>query len=192
MIVIVTGPACTGKTTLAGMLAERFRLPSFHKDVLKEQMLDTACPDGDYDSRIDREFSRMLSRFSIDCLTTILEQCALNGIPAVFEANFDSRLFSPRLARIRERCSMTVVQVRMLCRGDVLTARFVEREKTDRHPGHGGLRFLDEFRQDLLRGEAEPLAMEEGDSLVTIDTTDLTAIDYGPLFELLAARLGRK
>ncbi|RYG39084.1 hypothetical protein EON81_01875 [bacterium] len=44
MVVLVTGLAATGKTTLAKAVAERHRLPLFQKDAFKEAMYDVLCP----------------------------------------------------------------------------------------------------------------------------------------------------
>jgi hypothetical protein len=71
----------------------------------------------------------------------------------------------------------------------VLVERFIQRELTERHPGHGGLRHLDAVRPVLLRGRDEPLAMEDGDDLIEIDTTDIDAADYSPVFAQIAQRI---
>jgi predicted kinase len=189
LILLVTGPACTGKTTLAGALAERFGLPLFTMDGFKERMYDAASPDGDHGDRISLEFSRLLGRFAMECLEVALEACVRVGTHAVFEANFDRAVFSPRLARLREHHAIHVVQVALRCRGDVLLERFIARARTDRHPGHGGLRHLDAMRGALLRGEDDPLVLQPGDDRFEIDTTDLAAVDTGPLYACISQRI---
>jgi predicted kinase len=195
VIVLVTGASATGKTTLAQSLAEHFGLPLFAKDRFKEMMFEAACPDGDYEERITREFSRLLGRMSMGCLEIALEQCVRAGVSSVFEANFDSRLFSPHLARLRSEHEFHVVQAHLSCRADMLLERYIRRETEDRHPGHGGLRFLEEDRAALLQGAAAtngPLILPEGDGeLVAIDTTDFAAVDCGPLYAVVARRLER-
>lgn len=192
LAVLVTGPACTGKSTLSADLAARFGLPLFGKDGFKEPMYEAMCPDGDYEAQLSREQSRLLGQLAMECLEVALAACARSGTPAIFEANFDRQIFSPRLARLRARHPLHIVQVALRCRGDVLLARFVEREHTGRrHPGHGGLRHLESLRPALLRGEDEPIAVDAGDDLVWLDTTDLSAIDAAPLYALIAEQLSR-
>lgn len=188
LFVIITGPSCTGKTTLARSLSDSFGLPLFYKDGYKEMMFDLACPDGDYEAAIPREFSRLLGRFSLGCLEISMQECAASGISALFEANFDRALFSPRLAAIRERHPFAVVQVNLRCRGDILQKRFAAREMTDRHPGHGGKRNLHMVRS----GFDTPLDVRDTDDLVEIDTTDFAAIDYGPLNKIIAERMSAR
>jgi predicted kinase len=191
LVILVTGPACTGKTTLAAALSERFGLPRFSKDGFKERMYEAACPDGDYEVSMTLELSRLLGRCAMACLEAALEACVRAGTHAVFEANLDSAVFSPRLVRLREHHAMRVVQARLCCRGDVLLQRFIARERSgDRHPGHGGLRYLDTLRAVLVRGEDDPLPLQSGDDVFVIDTTELAAIDTGPLYACLSRQLG--
>lgn len=184
LIVLVSGPPGTGKTTLAGALSGRFRLPLFAKDRFKERMYDAACPDGDH-ARITPELSRLLGRCAMECLEAALETCVQTATSAVFEANFDARVFSARLAQLRERHAMQVVQAALRCRGDVLLDRVIARARTDRHPGHGGTRDL----AAIPGGDDPPLPLQDGDQVFAIDTTDLAAIDTGPLYACIAQRL---
>ncbi|MBC7807127.1 MAG: AAA family ATPase [Akkermansiaceae bacterium] len=190
LVIFVTGLSCTGKTTLARALAERFDLPLFSKDAFKEMMFDIVCPDGDYESRLTREMSQLLGRYSLGCLEIALGQCVRSGVPAIFEANFNSRLFSPRIASLREQHPFRALQVHLQCRGDILLERFIARERTDRHPGHGGLQHLTEVGDVMMAGSDEPLILENSDDLVILDTTELASVDYRPLFDLVAKRLG--
>lgn len=203
LIIIVTGPTCSGKTTLARALSERFDLPLFHKDGFKEAMFDLAPAD------IDRSFSQLLGRFSIACLEVALMECARSGTAAVFEANFHSKLFSPRLSAIRRRYPVRIVQTHLRYVGlgqserereSTLLSRFAARESTDRHPGHGAWRqgqkggeqgLPQGFGRELLRLHAEdrPLLLEPGDELMEIDTADFATVDFEPLFRLVEQRL---
>jgi hypothetical protein len=214
-MVFVTGPTCSGKTTLARRLSEHFGLPPFHKDGFKEALFEVAYPAGDFrrgdDAGITREYSQLLGRFSLACLEVALEQCARSGTDAVFEANFTSALFSPRLSAIRERCSFVVVQAHLRsqpngeddeARAAALFERFLTRERGDRHPGHGawrgGERYLHEnrpeFARQLLRlhDEDEPLAMADGDALFAFDTTDFQSVDFTPFFREVGERLATR
>jgi hypothetical protein len=113
---------------------------------------------------------------SVGCLEIILDAVCSTGVSAIFESNFDTKLFSPVLNRCRQRRPVRIVQICMTCRGDVLLERFISRECTTRHPGHGGLRHLEAIRPAILLGKAEPIEIQDGDELVTLDTTDLAQL----------------
>jgi 2-phosphoglycerate kinase len=40
MVIVITGPPCAGKTTIARRVAERFSLPWMGKDMVKELLFD--------------------------------------------------------------------------------------------------------------------------------------------------------
>ena len=61
LLIIISGPPCAGKTTLAKLLGERFALPVMGKDTLKELLFDTL-------GWQDRERSRAFGRASNELL----------------------------------------------------------------------------------------------------------------------------
>ncbi len=186
LLVIVTGPPCTGKTTLGRRIAQEFGLPFFYKDGFKERMYDAAAEhSGSPD--IPRELSRLLGRFSMDSLLFVAESMLAARQSLILEANFDNRLFSPRLADLRARYEFHVAQIQLKADGQTLLERFIRREQEDRHQGHQGLRHLEEAKPILLRGEQEPLTIE-GD-LLTLDTTDFEQLPYEQIRLLLTLHL---
>ncbi len=61
LLIIIAGPACTGKTTLGKHLAQELRLPFIHKDGIKELLFD-------YIGWGDRAWTRKLGRATIEIL----------------------------------------------------------------------------------------------------------------------------
>jgi predicted kinase len=187
VLVIITGPACTGKTTLGRWLAEASGLPFFYKDGFKEMMYDVVIEQQGMEG-ITPEVTRMLGRMSVQSLLIVVEQLLSQGLSLIIEANFDRALFSPALNEIRQRFPCQIVQAQLKCEGTTLLERFIRREQEDRHPGHQGLKHMERMQPVLLRGEQEPLDVE-GDLLV-FDTTDFEQADYKDLLTLVQKRLG--
>ena len=190
LVVLVTGPPATGKTTLSRALSERFGLPRFAKDDFKERMYNAAF-DGD-DAWLTPELSRRLGRCAMECLEVALEACVRAAAPAVFDAPIAARVFSSRLARLRERHAVHVVQAALRCRGDVLLDRYLARARAVRHPVHGGEQLHAALEIALRRGEDDPLTLQADDDVIAIDTTDLAAVDTGPLVACIARRLAAR
>jgi predicted kinase len=185
VLVIITGPACTGKTSLGRWLSEACGLPLFYKDGFKEMMYDVII-DRQGIEGITPQVTGMLGQMSVRCLEIVLEELLSQGVSLIVEANFDRALFSPIVNRVRQRYPCKIVQVQLKCDGAVLLERFIGREANDRHPGHQGLKHLERIRPILLRGVQEPLDVE-GDLLV-YDTTDFEQVEYSELLKVVELR----
>ncbi len=94
-LVVVSGPAGTGKTTLAHRLAGAIGCPAICRDEIKEGMVVTAQPL----SPAERETLqvRTLGVF-FDVLRLLLER----GVTVVTEAAFQDHVWSPRLAPLAD------------------------------------------------------------------------------------------
>lgn len=197
ILIVITGPPCTGKTTLGRRISGDFGLSFFYKDGFKERMYDIVEEAGRRAGEtaagttgaggIERETSRLLGRISIECLKIVLESMLASGQSLIVEANFDSDLFSPYLNELRARYAFHAAQIQLVTDGETLLARFIQREQAERHPGHRGLKHLDSIRPVLLRGEQPPLQIE-GD-LLRLDTTDFDCFPYARVWELCASLL---
>jgi predicted kinase len=181
VVIVITGPPCAGKTTIARRVAERFSLPWMGKDMVKELLFDTL-------GWQDREWSKKLGRASIVVLFRFLEAQVAARRSCIVESNFKAEYDTARFLDLRERYEFDLMQIECLCDGQVLFERFKRRaESGERHPGHLDHANYDEFREMLLLGRSEPLKI--GGCRVEIDTTDLEGIDYQTLFAEIAQAL---
>ncbi|HSX18612.1 MAG TPA: ATP-binding protein [Candidatus Saccharimonadales bacterium] len=179
LLIIITGPPGSGKTTLAQNLSERINLPYISKDALKELMFNTL-------GWSDREWSKKVGAASHEILFRMAESMLSTRTSVILESNFRQEQHSDRFQKMQERYGFRALQILCTTDGQVLAERFKQRvESGERHPGHADGGNYDEFREELLRGKYEPLNLE-GDVL-EFDTTDLTILDYGDLFSKIEA-----
>ncbi len=173
VVVIVSGRPCTGKTTIARRVAERFSLPLMSKDMCKELLFDTL-------GWKDREWSKRLGYVSIELLFHFLEAQLIARRSCIVESNFKVEFDTVRFLDLENRYGFEPVQIQCVADGHVLFDRFKQRsESGERHPGHCDCSNYDEFREMLLLGRMPPLDI--GGGLVEVDTTDFV-IDYAAVF----------
>jgi cytidylate kinase len=171
LLVVISGLPGTGKTTLGIRLSGELGLPFFYKDGFKERMFDALG-----NASVSRELSQFLGRFSIDCLEIIAWEMISKRKTVMIEANFDVRLFSPFLAKLKDEFEVQIAQILLEAEGQTLLDRFIEREHGSRHPGHGGIQDLERITPILLEGKIGPLAVES--EVLTLNTTVFSEANY--------------
>ena len=85
ILIIISGPPCTGKTTLAEKIAAKFRLPLINKDGIKETLFDTLGVG-------DRGWSSKLSVASYALLHYMAESVVKAGTSLIVEGISDRTL----------------------------------------------------------------------------------------------------
>jgi predicted kinase len=169
LVVIVSGPPCTGKTTLGKYVAAELGLPFINKDGIKERLFDTL-------GWSDRQWSRKLGVASYALLYYFIEAQVAVGRSFVVESNFDPVSATAQFLELKSRHDFEPVQVMCRTQGEELFARFRERaESGQRHPGHVDRQSYEEIRPVLLEGRLEPLGI--GGTVIEVDTTDFGAVD---------------
>lgn len=177
VVVIVSGHPCTGKSTLARRVAERFSLPLMGKDMCKELLFDTL-------GWKDREWSKKLGWVSIELVFQFLEAQLAARRSCIVESNFKPEFDTAKFLALKERYGFTPLRIQCIADGDVLFERFKRRsESEERHPGHCDRSNREEFREMLLEGRLQPLDI--GGPLIEIDTTNF-GVDYTTVFAEIA------
>jgi predicted kinase len=177
LVVVVTGPPASGKSSIASDLSERLPAPLLAKDPVKETLFD-ALGTGDAD------WSRKLGIATYAVLYLMLEQEVASGRSCVLEANFDHNEASAQLAAIQLRRPFRALQIVCTASRDVLIDRFTARE--DRHPGHIDDERLEDVIESIDAGRWRSLELD-GET-VEIDTTDWSTVDVDALVEQARAR----
>ena len=176
VLIIVAGPPCTGKTTLAEKIAGKFNLLLLHKDGIKEPLMDSLGAE-------NREESRRIGIATYKVLYTLFESIMRTGNSLVIESNFYAEYDSEKINLLIRGFGYVAVQIQCRTEGKVLFERYMERANSeDRHPGHFDLQYQN-IEPALMNGCTEPLKIDG--QLIDLDTTDFERIDYEKLFETI-------
>lgn len=179
LVVIVSGPPCTGKTTLGERIARELGFPFLSKDRIKELLFDTLGVG-------DRAWSRKLGAATMEILFLLADTELAAGRSFVLEANFRPALANGQFRAMKEKYPFRAIQVECHADTDVLLARFKARtDGGNRHPGHIDHITYPEVVADLQNGSYGPL--EVADQLLMLDTTDFATVDTPSLISAIKA-----
>ena len=129
LLVVVTGPPATGKSTVAEELATRLRVPFISKDLLKEALYDTFGYGDDLEEKLDRA--------ALTLLFTVAEAQLDAGVSVVAESNFDAETDIGPFRRIVREHGVRLVQIHCHASSEAILRNFADRaESGRRHPGH--------------------------------------------------------
>lgn len=177
-LVIVSGMAATGKTSVARRLSERLGYAFYSKDIIKEALFDErpqpTWRHGWYEQQAKER------------LFQVVERCVRQRKSVIIETNFvpaDRR----RLRTFLRQRHVKVVEIYCYSRGLTNFRRFVRRnESGQRHKGHHDRLFayIPVLAQATwsyagVRWKNRPLRLSPHVKL--LDTTDITKLDYGRL-----------
>lgn len=126
LLVVVTGPPASGKSSIARGLAHELRIPFISKDELKERLYEHLGHGEELEQAIERSSLAMLFSLAGSNLDA--------GVSVLVESNFETTMDTSPFTDLR----VQIVQV--YCGGDTdeLVREFAERSANgERHPGHG-------------------------------------------------------
>jgi predicted kinase len=131
ILIVVSGPPASGKTTVARELGSRLSVPLLSKDEIKETLFDTVGYD-------EEGLVERLDAAALALLFLTVERLLDAGHSPVVESDFDTTSDTARLRALREGRSFSLVQIHVGGDAEELARRFAERARgADRHPGHG-------------------------------------------------------
>jgi predicted kinase len=180
-LIFISGPPCSGKTTLGRRLAVDLRLPYFYKDGIKEVLYDRL-------GWGEREWSRQLGVASTDLLYHVAASLLAAGCSLMLESNFDPAFANARFHDLQQTHLFSALQIHCTAAHQTLVARYHERAQSGvRHPGHVDRQVDLEFDEMLRQQRNGPL--EIGGETMVVDTTDFDEVDYGVLRRTIDSRL---
>lgn len=175
VLIIISGPPCSGKTTLAKSIAQKFNLPLITKDSLKEILFDTIGWE-------DREWSKKIGTASFAIIHYLLDSVMATSQSIIIEGNFKTEFETQHIKPRLDQYNYQAVQIMCQCDGKILFERFKQRSKSkNRHPGHCDTGNYDELKDSLLVGKYPSLDIDS--KIVVFDSTDLTNLNYSSVFD---------
>lgn len=191
-LIIVNGASGTGKTHLSRRLARELRLPLLSKDDIKEGLYDElsqAGPDG-----FDLAWSRKLGGASFDALFRVIEQQLAAGVDCITETAFNPKFNTSKFLDLKAQYGYRPFQIYCHCEAAVLADRVNKRYGSgERHPVHPDFRDSHGGATPELIRQIEASGkygiLEIGGALISVDTTNLAAIDFEGLVKRIRAVL---
>jgi len=166
LLIIVSGPPASGKSTLGKQIAAGLGVPYISKDDLKEELYDSL-------GKIERALSGKLGEASMRLMYVVAKQILESGNDVVIEANFYRGVSEKDISRIV--AISDAMMMHCTAPDDVLKQRYAERSDAgERHPVHDDANKVDDLETALEEGNYEPLDL--GIPLIQVDTTN----DFSP------------
>jgi predicted kinase len=168
-LVVVSGPAGSGKTTLARELARSIACPAICRDEIKEGMVHTA---GTFEPTANDELTGRTLPLFFGVIRLLLQA----GVTLVADAAFQHHVWSPNLDPLLEMAQLRVIQ----CHTDPATAHTRRRDRGPR-PAHDDVPLL---------VEDTSAAYFDGFRRLTIDAPSIdvdTTGGYQPTLEQIVA-----
>jgi predicted kinase len=170
LLIIITGPPGTGKTTLSHRLGALLNLPVLQRDAIKERLFDTL-------GVRDRAWSRQLGGASYEVLFYTLGLLLATRQPCIVESNFQGEPATTTLRTLAHQHHYQLFQIPCYTTPSVLIARLRQRTTScERHPGHADHEDIDQLDAADMHGYYEPLALDG--THIAVDTTHFEAINY--------------
>lgn len=123
LVVLVTGVPASGKSSIAGPLAEALELPLLSKDVVKEALFDVL-------GIRDREWALRLGAASAEVLWSLIPRCPRGAVVDIW---IDPRRDVETARAGLGRSGARIMEVLCDCPGELAVRRYADRV---RHPGH--------------------------------------------------------
>jgi len=169
LLIVITGPPASGKSTLAKLLAQQVHLPVLSRDELKEGYLQTL-------KQSHSEAGENIGIHIYESFFQIAELFVSKNISVIMEAAFQDKLWKPKLEPLSEKAVIKII----VCKTDfnLIQERFSKRitSNADRERFHGDASMSKEELEQLTANYQPP---KMNIPTLFVDTTE----NYKPSME---------
>lgn len=189
ILILISGPPASGKTSFAEYLSNKMEVPLFSKDRIKEILFDTIGFN-------NRQEKNKLGIAATDIMIQNAKACLKVGKSVILESNFENAT-KEKVKSLLDEFHPKIVGIRFIADIDVLYDRFIERDKSKtRHRGHVVNTVYPELkdgssvetsitRENFAQAIKKRGMMEftMGGIDISVDSTDLNKISYETIYE---------
>lgn len=166
LLIVITGPPASGKSTLAKLLAQQVHLPVLSRDELKEGYLQTL-------NQSHSEAGENIGIHIYESFFQIAELFVSKNISVIMEAAFQDKLWRPKLEPLLEKVDIKIIVCKT--KTELIQDRFLKRAASDagREKFHGD-ETMNKEQFDLLTSKYQPPTLNV--PTLFVDTTE----NYNP------------